>query len=61
MPKSNVELWRSVTHEDYPDGTITNGEPVPGVLFPDFVERVLPTGRIRNADVQQFSGSDGQD
>ena len=61
MPKSNVELWRSVTHEDYPDDTITNGEPVPGVPFPDFVERVLPTGRIRNADVQQFSGSDGQD
>ena len=33
-------------------GRHENGEAVPGVLFPDFVDRVLPTGRIRNADVQ---------
>ncbi len=46
---------------DYPDGTIKNGEAVPGVLLPGLMDRVLPSGRTRNVDVQQFSGSDGQD
>lgn len=53
MAKTSVDLFRSVTKEDFPDGTVLDGKPTPGVLFPDFVDRPLPSGTIRRADVHQ--------
>lgn len=61
MAKSEVNLWRSVMRDEFPQGTITNGEPAPGVLIPDFVPRLLPSGKTRDPDVQQFQGADGAD
>ncbi len=61
MAKSEVNLWRSVTQEDFPNGTVTDGIAAAGVLTPDFVDRVLPSGKVRKADVHQFSASDGED
>ena len=61
MAKTSVDLFRSVTKEDFPDGTVLDGKPTPGVLFPDFVDRPLPSGTIRRADVHQFTDSNGHD
>lgn len=51
MSKTEVALFRSVRHEVFPDGTIVDNMPAPGVLYPDFEERTLPDGNIREADV----------
>jgi hypothetical protein len=51
MSKSEVDLFRSVRHEVFPDGTIIDNKPAPGVLYPDFEARRLPDGNIREADV----------
>jgi hypothetical protein len=61
MIKSDVSLWRSVRQEQFPGGTMTDGDPAPGILFPDFVPKPLPDGTVRNADVHQFKGADGTD
>ena len=61
MAKSQVNLWRSVMHEDFPNGTVIADAPAPGVLIPDFVPRMLPSGTTRKPDVHQFSGADGDD
>lgn len=51
MSKTQVSLFRSVTTEQFPEGTIINEMPAPGVLYPDFEPRILPNGTMRRADV----------
>ncbi len=47
MAKSEVNLWRSVMHEDFPNGTVIDGAPASGVLQPDYVARFkIPKGTV---------------
>lgn len=55
--KTDVDLFRSVRAEAFPDGTVIDNKPAPGVLYPDFEPRVLPNGKKRLADVS-YSGND---
>ncbi|WP_374592490.1 hypothetical protein [Aquabacterium sp.] len=52
MSNTEMELFRSVRVEAFPNGTVIEGKPAPEVLYPDFEPRVLPNGRKREADVQ---------
>lgn len=51
MAKTEVELFRAVRIEQFPDGVIVNDKPAIGILYPDFHSRTLPNGRTREADV----------
>lgn len=46
-----VDLFRSVRIEQFPNGVFHDLEPAPGVLEPDFYSRDLGNGKIREADV----------
>jgi len=45
MSSTKVNMWRSVRIEDFPDGIITNGKAVTGVLYPDFEPRLITGGK----------------
>lgn len=51
MSNAEIDLFRSVRIEQFPDGTIIDDKPAPGVLYPDFETRMLSSGKIRQADV----------
>lgn len=51
MPQTEVDLFRSVRTEQFPHGTIIDEKPAPEVLYPDFEPRLLPSGKLRQADV----------
>jgi hypothetical protein len=61
MTVTDKALWRSVRKEDFSDGVVVEGEPAPCVLYPDFYPRRLPSGSMRQADVQLFRDSAGQE
>ena len=61
MAKSEVNLWRSVMNDEFPNGTVVEGAAAPGVLVPDFVPRLLPSGKTREPDVNQYRAADGED
>lgn len=48
---TEINLYRSVRAEQFPNGTVLDNKPAPGVLFPDFEPRTLPSGDLREADV----------
>jgi hypothetical protein len=50
MSKTQVSLFRSVTTEQFPEGTIINEMPAPGVLYPDFEPRILPNGKSMGSE-----------
>lgn len=52
MTTTEVDLYRSVRTEQFPNGTVIDDRPAPEVLYPDFQPRLLPSGRIRAADVE---------
>jgi hypothetical protein len=52
---TEVDLFRSVRVEQFPEGTVINEKPAPEVLFPDFEPRLLPSGIRRKADVRLSS------
>ena len=59
MAQAETDLWRGVRREVYPDGTIIDGRPAPGVLYPDFeARRYQSRGRMveREPDVQVKNG-----
>ena len=49
-----LNLYRSCRIEQFPDGVMIDDEPVPGVLHPDFYDRPLPNGGVREADIQVY-------
>jgi hypothetical protein len=52
MPeKVEVDLFRSIRVEEFPDGIFKDTEPAPGLLDPTFYPKPLPNGRVREADV----------
>ncbi len=51
MATTPVNLYRSVRKEDFRNGVTIDGAPAPGVLFPDFYKKELPSGDIRDPDV----------
>jgi hypothetical protein len=53
--QTEVYLYRSVHEEQFPNGPMIDGKAVTGVLYPDFVDRKLKSGKIRKADVQLTS------
>lgn len=60
MSKTNVHLYRSVRIEQFPSGTIMESQPAPEILYPDFEERLLPSGKVRKADIDTFADANGQ-
>jgi hypothetical protein len=48
----DVDLFRSVRIESFPDGVFNDTEPAPRVLEPDFYDRDLGNGSLREADVK---------
>jgi len=61
MATTDKALWRSVRKEEFPDGTVIGDDPAPGVLYPDFYARTLPSGSVRQADVVLHRDGLGQE
>ncbi len=59
MSETKLDLFRSVRIEQFPNGTIVDGQPAAELLYPDFEDRQLPNGKIRNADIDKFSDANG--
>lgn len=51
MSKTDLDLYRSVRIEQFPNGVFDGKDPAQGVLYPDFYDRDLGDGNIRLADV----------
>lgn len=51
MSKTDVNLYRSVRAEQFPDGVFDGNDPATGVLYPDFYPKRLDNGKDRDADV----------
>ena len=51
MSKTDLDLYRSVRIEQFPNGVFDGTDPAPGVLYPDFYDRDLGDGNVRPADV----------
>ncbi len=51
MSKTDLDLYRSVRIEQFPNGVFDGKDPAPGVLYPDFYDRDLGGGNVRLADV----------
>ena len=51
MSIADIDLFRSVRFEQFPNGTIVDDKPAIGVLYPDFEPRRLNNGKLRPADV----------
>ncbi len=52
MPNTDVDLYRSVRIEQFPDGVFDGKDPAPGILHPDFYPKDLGGGNTRPADVE---------
>lgn len=52
MDNTEVDLYRSVRLEQFPNGVFDGKEPAQGILYPDFETRDLGGGRIRDPDVE---------
>ena len=61
MAETSTALFRSVTSDAFPDGTVKDGVAATGVLYPDFHERTLPDGRLREPDVVVFRDAKGDE
>jgi hypothetical protein len=48
----DVDLFRSVRIEQFPDGVLHDEGPAPHVLDPDFYDRDMGNGKVRAADVK---------
>lgn len=59
MIETAMALWRSVRKEDFPEGTVIEGQPASCVLYPGFYTRLLPNGSFRDADVDLFRDACG--
>lgn len=51
MSWTDVDLYRSVRVEQFPDGVFDSDDPAKGVLYPDFHSKLLGNGKERDADV----------
>jgi hypothetical protein len=49
-----LNLYRSCRIEQFPDSVMIDDEPAPGVLHPDFYDRPLPNGDVREVDIQVY-------
>jgi hypothetical protein len=61
MPETSTALFRSATTDAFPAGVVKDGVPAAGVLYPDFYERTLPDGRLREPDVVVFHDTRGDE
>lgn len=52
MATTALDLFRSVTEEQFGGGTVIEDKPAPEILYPDFEPRELPSGKTRAADVK---------
>ena len=52
MSKTELDLYRSVRIEQFPDGVFDGKDPALGLLYPDFYDRDLGGGNVRPADVE---------
>ncbi len=53
------KLFRSVRVEQFPKGTVLDGQPVAELLYPDFEERPLSNGKTRKADIRLTTDENG--
>ena len=61
MAETSTALYRSVTSDAFPEGTVKDGVPAAGLLYPDFYTRTLPDGKIRDPDVVVFRDTKGDE
>jgi hypothetical protein len=61
MAETSTALFRSVTTDGFPEGTVKDGVAATGVLYPDFYERTLPNGDLRQPDVVVFRDTKGDE
>ena len=61
MAETSTALFRSVTTDAFPEGVVKDGVAATGVLYPDFYERTLPDGRLREPDVVVFRDTKGDE
>ncbi len=61
MAETSTALYRSVTSDTFPDGVVKDSVAAPGLLYPDFHERPLPDGKVREPDVVVFMDSKGEE
>lgn len=52
MSTTDLDLYRSIRIEQFPDGVFDGKDPTPGVLYPDFYEKDLGNGNVRPPDVE---------
>ncbi|MGJ0428131.1 hypothetical protein [Methylobacter sp.] len=52
MSTTDLDLYRSIRIEQFPDGVFDGKDPAPGVLYPDFYEKDLGNGNVRPPDVE---------
>jgi hypothetical protein len=52
MSITDLDLYRSIRIEQFPDGVFDGKDPTPGVLYPDFYEKDLGNGNVRPPDVE---------
>jgi hypothetical protein len=60
MAKTSVNLYRAVRGSPYKQGTVVDGEPVAGVLFPDFYRRKIGE-EWREPDVDMIKDDKGEE
>lgn len=60
MEKTVVDLFRSVRVEQFPHGTVIDGQPAAQLLWPDFEERQLSNGKTRKADIRSYPDKNGE-
>lgn len=58
MATTSVNLFRAVRGDPYKHGTVVDGKPVPGVLFPDFYRRKIGDD-WRDPDVDMLTDDKG--
>ena len=60
MATTSVDLYRAVRGNPYKHGTVVEGKPVPGVLFPDFYRRKVGED-WREPDVDMLTDEKGEE
>lgn len=62
MATTALDLFRQVRKEDFPDGTMADEDtPTTGVLYPDFYEKEIGPGRVRQPDVEMVQDDEGHE
>ncbi len=59
MSETNLDLFRSLRIEQFPNGTIIESQPAPEILYPAFEDKQLENGKKRKKDLNSKIDKDG--